>query len=57
MLVSTGRTAEIKLSGGRTAKTTKFTEFLSEAVDAAQQKYPTAQLVLPGDFNAFHQDY
>ncbi|XP_061724920.1 uncharacterized protein LOC133530879 [Cydia pomonella] len=42
-------------SGDR--ETTRLTEYLSEAAEAAQHKYPTAQLVLLGDFNAHHQEW
>ncbi|KAJ0171262.1 hypothetical protein K1T71_012812 [Dendrolimus kikuchii] len=38
-------------------ETTRLTEYLCEAADAGQQKYPAAQLVLLGDFNAHHQDW
>ena len=38
-------------------ETTGLTQHLSEAADAAQQRYPSAQLVLLGDFNAHHQEW
>ncbi|KAJ0177088.1 hypothetical protein K1T71_007097 [Dendrolimus kikuchii] len=36
---------------------TRLTEYLCEAADAGQQKYPTAQLVILGDFNAHHHEW
>ncbi|KAJ8722881.1 hypothetical protein PYW07_004061 [Mythimna separata] len=38
-------------------ETTGLTQHLSEAAEAAQQRYPSAQLVLLGDFNAHHQEW
>ncbi|RVE51677.1 hypothetical protein evm_003649 [Chilo suppressalis] len=38
-------------------ETTRLTEYLGEAADLAQQRYPTAQLVFLGDFNAHHQEW
>ncbi|KAJ8714624.1 hypothetical protein PYW07_002849 [Mythimna separata] len=38
-------------------ETSGLTQHLSEAADAAQQRYPSAQLVLLGDFNAHHQEW
>ncbi|XP_045448146.1 uncharacterized protein LOC123656520 [Melitaea cinxia] len=38
-------------------ETTRLMQHLSEAADAAQQRYPTAQLVMLGDFNAHHQEW
>ncbi|XP_045450460.1 uncharacterized protein LOC123659256 [Melitaea cinxia] len=38
-------------------ETTRLIQHLSEAADAAQHRYPTAQLVMLGDFNAHHQEW
>lgn len=38
-------------------ETTGLIEYLSEAADVAQQRYPCAQLVFLGDFNAHHQNW
>ena len=42
-------------SGDR--ETTRLTEYLSDAADKAQQRYPSAQLVFLGDFNAHHGEW
>ncbi|KAJ0180804.1 hypothetical protein K1T71_004208 [Dendrolimus kikuchii] len=42
-------------SGDR--ETTRLTEHLSEAAEAGQRKYPTAKMVILGDFNAHHQEW
>ncbi|XP_022838082.1 uncharacterized protein LOC111365117 [Spodoptera litura] len=36
---------------------TRLAQYLGEAADAARQAYPSAQLVLLGDFNAHHQEW
>ncbi|KAL0883669.1 hypothetical protein ABMA27_015794 [Loxostege sticticalis] len=38
-------------------ETTRLFEHLSEMADEAQRRYPTAQLVLLGDFNAHHKEW
>ncbi|CAK1590714.1 unnamed protein product [Parnassius mnemosyne] len=38
-------------------KATRLFDHLSEAADVALNRYPTAQLVFLGDFNACHQDW
>ena len=42
-------------SGDR--ETTSLTDYLSVTADVAQQRFPSAQLVLLGDFNAHHQEW
>ncbi|CAH2097689.1 unnamed protein product [Euphydryas editha] len=38
-------------------ETTRLFQHLSEAADVAQQRYPTAQVVFLGDFNAHHEQW
>jgi hypothetical protein len=38
-------------------ETTRLFEHLSEAAEVVQQRYPRAQLVFLGDFNAHHQEW
>lgn len=42
-------------SGDR--ETTRLNEYLSEVAEAGLQRYPTAKLVILGDFNAHHQEW
>ncbi|XP_046976468.1 uncharacterized protein LOC124542576 [Vanessa cardui] len=38
-------------------ETTRMFEYLSATADAVQSRYPTAQMVFLGDFNAHHQEW
>ncbi|XP_045450409.1 uncharacterized protein LOC123659201 [Melitaea cinxia] len=42
-------------SGDR--ETTRMFDYLSETADMVQRRYPAAQMVFLGDFNAHHQDW
>ena len=42
-------------SGDR--ETSRLTDYLSDAAEKAQQRYPSAQLVFLGDFNAHHGEW
>ncbi|XP_045446613.1 uncharacterized protein LOC123654772 [Melitaea cinxia] len=42
-------------SGDR--ETTRMFDYLSETADVVQRRYPAAQMVFLGDFNAHHQDW
>lgn len=38
-------------------ETTRLFRYLEESAEGAQQRYPTAKLVILGDFNAHHQEW
>ncbi|XP_049886813.1 uncharacterized protein LOC126381362 [Pectinophora gossypiella] len=50
MFVSTVRTPV-------TRRTTRLFNYLTEKADLAQQRYPTAELVFLGDYNAHHKEW
>ncbi|XP_045454558.1 uncharacterized protein LOC123663965 [Melitaea cinxia] len=42
---------------GGDRETTRMFDYLSETADVVQRRYPAAQMVFLGDFNAHHQDW
>ena len=49
--------ASIYRSHSGDQETTRLFEYLSETADCAQQRYPTAELLFLGDFNAHHGEW